>query len=344
MKAYEKYNFYFLLIILVILLYLTYLIVKELLIALFLGSFFALVFYPFYTKLNKKFYKPTLNSLFIVIIVNLFMLLVVIITSYYLVEETSSIVVKLNTNFLSNSNHLSNSFCHYNFCHYYDTILNSLYIHSKDLIIKLNEYVYSMTYKIFNAVTGFLIGYFIFVLSFFFFLRDGETFINYIDSILPMKSREKRELYKKMNDVIHAVFVDSLLIAFIQGSLVGLMFWILGLSAPVLWTMVASFFALIPTLGTFLVWLPAVIYLFIKKEIVSAIILFLWGSTVVSYIDNLLRPMMINSKIKVHSFLIFLSILGGMDYFGLIGLFLGPIIITLLILFFKFIREDFYLE
>jgi predicted PurR-regulated permease PerM len=106
------------------------------------------------------------------------------------------------------------------------------------------------------------------------------------------------------------------------------MFWWLGLPAPLVWAVVMGLLSLIPILGTFIVWIPASIYLMLSGEWQKAITLIIWGMFVIGTIDNLLRPYLVGNRLHLHTMLVFISILGGLIVYGAAGLILGPLTLT----------------
>ncbi len=331
----KKFNYYFLIIILLILLGLFFSIISDYIITLIFGAFFAIVFYPFYNYLNNKFNLPNFNAFVVVFIVSFLLLSILILIIYLLIGEVNYLITNFNN--IGLRDYINN--CNYNFCNDIKNFGNSLIFNYKSYLIKFKEFFFNSIINTFSFITNTVINLVIFLLSFFFLLRDGKSFLIFLKKILPISDDEKEVLFDNFKNVVKAVFVDTILIAFIQGSLVGFMFWLLGLRAPVLWSLVSTFFALIPSFGTSIVWLPVVIYLFIVKNYISAIVLLIWCLFVVSLVDNLLRPLLINNKVKVNFLIVMISILGAIKTYGLIGLFLGPIIVSLLITFIKFYEE-----
>jgi predicted PurR-regulated permease PerM len=116
----------------------------------------------------------------------------------------------------------------------------------------------------------------------------------------------------------------SVLVALIQGFLGGLIFWWLGLPAPVFWGLVMSVLAVVPNLGAFVVWLPASLLLFMHGDWKSGLFLAVWGAVVISLIDNLLYPLLVGGRLRLHTLPTFIAIVGGMSVFGTSGLILGP--------------------
>ena len=131
-----------------------------------------------------------------------------------------------------------------------------------------------------------------------------------------------------VNDTVHATLYGTFAVAVVQGTLGGLMFWWLGLPAPLLWGIVMALLAVVPVLGAFIIWIPAAIFLLLEGSEGKALLLTLWGAIVVGGIDNLLYPILVGRRLKMHTILAFISLVGGLIVFGPSGLILGPVIFT----------------
>ncbi len=166
----------------------------------------------------------------------------------------------------------------------------------------------------------------------FFFLRDRRTALRAVRALLPMQQREVSALFQRVGDTIYATIYGTLAVAGVQGMLGGFMLWCLGVQAALLWGMVMAILAVVPVLGAFIVWIPAALFLALEGSWGKALILTLWGVFVVGTIDNLLRPMLVGTRLKLHTVLVFLSVIGGLAVFGASGLVLGPVILTITIL------------
>lgn len=165
----------------------------------------------------------------------------------------------------------------------------------------------------------------------FFLLRDHRAFLRGIRSLVPLSNRETTQVFQQVSDAIHAQVFGTILVSMIQGSLGGLMFWLLGLPAPVLWAVVMSVFAMAPALGTFMVWGPAALYLALSGEWSKALILVAWGGLMVGTVDSFLYPALVGKRIHLHTLLVFFAIIGGVAAFGSSGLILGPITLSVAI-------------
>jgi predicted PurR-regulated permease PerM len=130
-----------------------------------------------------------------------------------------------------------------------------------------------------------------------------------------------------------------LVISAIQGTLGTFIFWALGLPSPLLWGVVMFFLSMIPMAGSFLVWVPAAAFLALTGSLGKAAILVVWGILVIGAIDNFLSPRLVGKRARLHELLIFFSVLGGLQVFGVLGLVLGPVMIAITLALLEMVRE-----
>jgi len=162
----------------------------------------------------------------------------------------------------------------------------------------------------------------------FYFLRDRVQVLKHIRSFLPLTERETDTLFCRVNDAIHATLYGMLALSALQGLLGGLMFWWLGVPSPWFWALVAAIFAFVPVVDTFVLWLPAAVYLGLEGRWGEALGVAALGSLLVRGIENFLYPALVKDRLKVPSVSIFVSLVGGLFLFGWSGLVLGPVILT----------------
>ena len=162
----------------------------------------------------------------------------------------------------------------------------------------------------------------------FFFLRDRRATLQAFRSLSPLSKWEMDLLFRRIRDTVFATIYGTLAVSTVQGVLGGLMFWWLGLPAPLLWGLVMALLAVMPVLGAFVVWIPAALFLGLDGSWGKALILTLWGMIVVGGIDNLLRPILVGNRLKLHTILVFMSVVGGLMLFGPAGVILGPVALT----------------
>jgi predicted PurR-regulated permease PerM len=163
----------------------------------------------------------------------------------------------------------------------------------------------------------------------FFLLRDRALALVSLRSLLPLYEGESSELLTRVGDTILATALGRITIAAVQGVLAGLAFWVLGVPGVILWAFTLAVCAMIPAFGSFLVWGPVAIYLGLTGHWGRAALLALWGSLIVSTIDNILYPILVGSHLRAHTAIILLSVLGGIAVFGPIGIVLGPVLFTI---------------
>lgn len=163
----------------------------------------------------------------------------------------------------------------------------------------------------------------------FYFLRDRRGILKSARSWSPLTPEEMDRLLARVGDTIYATVYGTLAVSGVQGLLGGLMFWWLGLPTPLLWGVVMGLLAVVPVLGAFIVWVPAALFLALEGSWGKALILTFWGGVVVAGIDNLLYPMLVGNRLKMHTIVAFISLVGGLMVFGASGLILGPVVLAI---------------
>lgn len=185
-----------------------------------------------------------------------------------------------------------------------------------------------------------LIGICLTFYLFFYFLRDRASALRALRFLSPLSLAEMDHLFNRVEDTVFATVYGTLAVAAVQGFLGGLMFWWLGLPAPLLWGVVMGLLAVVPVLGAFIVWVPAALFLLLEGSWGKALLLTVWGAVVVGGIDNLLLPVLVGNRLKQHTLLAFLSVVGGLMVFGTSGLILGPVVLTVTTVLLEIWREQ----
>ena len=173
----------------------------------------------------------------------------------------------------------------------------------------------------------------------FFFFRDGDAMAQRIKGLIPFDAKRKLQLDRHLQEVTRAVVFGTVVTALVQGALIGIGFWITGLSSPVVFGAVAAIASFIPFVGTGLVWVPAVVYLYIQGVLWKAIFLAVWGAVVAGSADNFLRPVLVSGQAEMGTLTVFFGVLGGLVAFGTVGLFLGPVLLALVLALIEFAEE-----
>ena len=174
----------------------------------------------------------------------------------------------------------------------------------------------------------FVVGIFITLFLLFYALRDGRRLLATLRGFVPLAPPETDKVLARVRHAIRAVVYGTLTVAAVQGILGGIMFWWLGLPAPLLWGTVMALVAILPVLGAAIVWAPVALYLALDGDWQRAALLAAWGAIVVSMIDNVLYPILVKSEIRLHTVPVFIAVLGGIIVFGVTGVVLGPLVLV----------------
>ena len=206
-------------------------------------------------------------------------------------------------------------------------------------IQKISGYLVEFGAKAVSNVFSLLFGIIIAFFTLFFLFRDGVDVKQRMTAVLPLTPEQSERLTKGISDTIVASVYGGIAVGLAQGLLTGIAFLVLGLSSPVVWGLVAAVTSLIPFFGTGLVWIPGAIVLLAGGHWVKALILVGWGAGVVGQVDALIRPYIVSGRAKMHNLLIFFALLGGAQAFGIMGLIIGPVVVSITIAVLDMLRE-----
>ena len=187
---------------------------------------------------------------------------------------------------------------------------------------------------IFSGLTSILFDFFIFSIALYYLLRDGAKLRQIIIKLSPLVDTDDEAVLKRLGLAVNSVIRGTLTVAIIQGVLATAGFLIFGVPNAILWGSVTVVSALIPAVGTSLVLIPGIVYLFLSGATFQAVGLLIWSILAVGLIDNVLGPKLVGKGTELHPLFVMLSVLGGITFFGPIGIFLGPLILSL---FFAFV-------
>lgn len=200
--------------------------------------------------------------------------------------------------------------------------------HAAELAAKASALVASrgggIVVGFFGAVGMFLLAMFLL----FFLLRDGEAMAEALSELFPLSAGERKETMHRLGSMLATIFKGSLLTALIQGALGGLGWGLAGLPSPFLAGAAMAVLSLLPIGGTAFVWLPGAAALALQGRTGSAIFLFAWGVAAVGLVDNFLKPLLIRGGGELNTLVVFLGVFGGLMAFGLLGVFIGPIVLA----------------
>ena len=190
-----------------------------------------------------------------------------------------------------------------------------------------------------GGVVSALVQTLLVVFTMFYFFRDAESLRHAIYDVVPLEYEQSHDIVMRTREVIGATIYGVLAISAIQGTLGFLIFLILGLPSPLLWGVVMFLMSMIPMAGAFVVWVPAALYLLVTGSYVKALLLAAWGVVVIGSIDNFLSPRLVGRRARLHELLIFFSVLGGLQVFGVLGLVLGPVLAAITLALIEVVRQ-----
>ena len=195
-----------------------------------------------------------------------------------------------------------------------------------------------------SLLSGFfqiIMHFIIMLVTLFFLFRDGEVLRERIQILIPIFPTYEQQIVEKFRVVATATVLGNLLTALAQGVAGGLVYWALGIPNPLFWSFATSLFSMVPVVGTAIIWVPWAIYFLLTGFLLQGIILIFLSFFVVGMIDNLIRPLFIEGRAKMNTLMVFLSIMGGVSYFGVLGVIFGPIIVAVGITFLELYKLEF---
>lgn len=175
----------------------------------------------------------------------------------------------------------------------------------------------------------------------FFLLRDGPKLLQILVEALPLGDEREHLMLAKFAEVTRATVKGNLVVAVVQGTLGGIIFYLLDIPAPILWGVVMTFLSLLPAVGAALVWLPVSLYLYATNQWVAATVLIAYGALVIGLADNILRPLLVGRDTKLPDYVVLFSTLGGISLFGINGFVLGPLVAALFMVFWQIFMSEF---
>ncbi len=290
-----------------------------------------ILFYPVHKRLLQRIGRPWLAALISCALVILIILVPVTLITLAVINELSGAVQAFENglNYVLDPNApLSGPVMNF-LSRYID--MNEL--RSQEFLVErlrgVGGQLAGRTLGFIGGIVGAIIQTFFVIFTMYYFFRDGENISRTVRDSLPLDRDQADSIMERTREVIDASVYGVITIAAIQGTLGGLAFWALGMRSAIIWAVVMTFLSMVPMLGAFIVWVPAAIYLALSGHWVKAIILAVWGTFVIGMIDNFLRPKLVGSRTRLHELLIFFSVLGGLNVFGVLGVVLGPVVLAI---------------
>jgi predicted PurR-regulated permease PerM len=300
-----------------------------------------IVFFPVHRRLLARTKRPSTSAILSCLLVVVTIVLPVTLIIIALVHEMSGFAENLKANVSALLD--PNSPITGRFLNWLGQYVNVEQLRSQDFLAErlkgLSGVIAGRTLGFVGGVVGVIIEIFFIIFTMYYLFRDGNRIVSAMPDMLPLERAQSEKIFARTREVISASLYGVLVIASIQGALGGLMFWILGLPSPLVWAVVMALLSMIPMAGSFLVWVPAAIFLGLSGFWVKAIILTIWGALVIGTVDNFLRPKLVGEKTKLHELFIFFSVLGGLKVFGILGIVLGPVVLAITLALLEVFRQ-----
>lgn len=294
--------------------------------ALVVGVTFAVIFYPLYRLLTRLVWgQEIVAALLTTLAVLIIVFTPLIFFGFQIFSEAHNFYVETNSGDRSLTQLITDIS---------EERLNDLFprltLNVSEYVRQLVEWLLQHLGPVFSSLAQLFLSIFLSLLTLYYALKDGHRLLRAIIHLSPLSDTYDREIVERLHTAVTSVIQGSLVIAILQGLATGIGFKIFGVPNPALWGSLAVVAALIPNVGTGLILVPGILYVFLTGNVPQAIGLAIWGATGVGLIDNLLGPKLIQRGLRIHPFLILLAVIGGIGFFGPIGFLVGPLVLSLL--------------
>ncbi len=343
----EEFSKYFVLLFFVIAAYMVFLVINPFMIPILTSIIISYIFYPLYKWINKKTKRKNLSAVVVTFLIIILIITPVIFIANSLTREVTTVYInskqriaegniigigpdsdvlwKLNS-FLVNiaeKPQISSSI---------DNITNTV-------ISSLSNFIFTIPKKI--------LSFFVMIFLIFFMLRDGELMVKKIKYVIPLKNNYQNKIVKRFGSVTRAVVYGHFITALIQGMVGVLGLYIFGVKSPLVWGVIMLIACMIPFVGAPVVWFPLGVLKLIEglttntaSITIMGVGLLVYGFVIVASIDNLIKPKIIGDKAKIHPTVILIGVLGGLLMFGIIGIVVGPLILSLFLTFAEIYKTE----
>jgi predicted PurR-regulated permease PerM len=308
--------------------YASYLILEPFLVPLAWSAIFAIFFFPLHERVLRRF-KPTPAALASTLLVTLLLIVPALVVLWYTAGEALEAASYVQHALLKPDTNLP--------LHAIEWIRNHLPQTMRDTDFsaplrqgteRIATFLAGKLGALVKNLFAFFVDLFLLLFSLFFMFRDGDSVVRAARHLLPFDAPIQRDVMRESRDLIFASVAVGLLVAAIQGALGGFAFALTGIPTPLFWGVVIAFFSLVPVVGSALIWVPAALWLGFSGHWGKAIVVVAICGGVAGVADNIVRPLLLRNRTRLNELLLFLSVIGGLQVFGLVGLVIGPTIIA----------------
>ncbi len=320
-------------IILLFLIVLAVFILKPIIVSIIFAFILAFIFSPVYDWLYKITKSKNLSATLIII----FLMIIILLPLWFF----TPILIKQSFYLFQLTNKLD-------FVKVFTSIFPDLFA-SEQFSTELGGIISSFTTRVANQMTNYfaqlilnfptiMLHLIVVLFTFFFVLRDKDIFIAYIKNILPFSKEVEEKLFEYSKGITSSLLYGQVIIGIIQGLILGISFFIFGIPNALLLTLISIVIGIFPLIGPFVVWLPLAVYIFSTQGMTISFFGIVFFGIIASSIDNYLRPLIVSKRVKIHSGILLISMIGGLFFFGVLGIILGPLIISYLLVFLEIYR------
>ncbi len=297
----------------------------------------AILFHPVYKLLYQRIGKPAVASMLTVLIILAIIALPIWLFGHLIISELIDLYNRYQSGaFILDQGQIISSLP--------EQVQNFIRNFSQDI----NNFVGRVSNQLFSSVTAvvgnvasFVVAFFAFIFTVYYLLKDGKKIKQVLMDISPISSKQEDELINKVVAAVNGVVKGSFFVALVQAVVATIGYFIFGLPDPFVWGAFTFIAALVPNVGTALALIPAVIYLLVTGQNPQAIGMAIWGAVAVGLVDNFIGPRLVGNSARLHPVLVLLSVLGGLQFFGILGFLIGPIIMAVFVAMIEIYRDEF---
>ncbi|MBU4070294.1 MAG: AI-2E family transporter [Nanoarchaeota archaeon] len=317
----------------VILAVMSFFLLKPILLSIIIGIILAFIFNPVYARLNNFVHSKNLSASLICLLLILLIILPVWFLTPILIDQSFKIyLASQQIDFIQPLKNIFPSlFASDEFSAEIGSILSSF-------LTKMTNFLVNFLSKVILNFPTLFLQLLVVFFTFFFVLRDKDSFINYIKSIMPFSQDIQNKIFESSKEITSSVIYGQVIVGILQGITAGIGFFIFKVPNPLILTLLASLAGIFPVIGTAIIWVPVTIYLLIAGNTWPAIGVAIFG-LISSLLDNLLKPIIVSKRTRMHSSIILISMVGGLFLFGVLGFILGPLIIAYLLIILEIYRN-----
>ena len=305
--------------------------------ALILGAAFAIFFHPIYVRLSRKMPRHEwLAALFTVLIAAIVIVVPLFVFGYQLLSEAEGLYAHLAAGGITSlESMISERLGSVMRAGQSGGVLSSFNVNLGQYVTQAVGGIVSNAGSILSSIGGVVWTFFLAFFAFFYLLKDGEKFRKLIVRSMPLEGDRAEEIIERLVGMATSVVRGSLFMAIVWGLVVGIEFLVFGVPNPVFWGAISILTAFIPVIGVSIIIVPGILYVALTAGIVKAVIFAIIAFVISAFMESMLHPLVIGHGRHIHPFVLLLSVLGGISFFGPIGLFLGPLILSFFLTVFE---------